>query len=154
MLDLVLPHRHLLGPIEQDVGRLEHRVHQQARRHALHPLRLVLELGHPLQRADPHHVGEEPLQPGMLRNVRLHEHDRLLRVDPRRQQPDDHLPRALGQHGRIVPHGEDVEVHRAVETLVAVLQLGPVLYRTEPIADVELASRLNPREYPIHVRSG
>ena len=35
VLALVLAHRHLVGLVEQDVGRLEHRVEEQARAHEL-----------------------------------------------------------------------------------------------------------------------
>ena len=50
VLALVVAHRHLVGLVEQDVGRLEHRVEEQAGAHELLlARRLVLELVHALE---------------------------------------------------------------------------------------------------------
>ena len=52
VLGLILAHRHQVGPVEQDVGRHQHRVVQQAGRDTFESLRLIFELRHPLQLAD------------------------------------------------------------------------------------------------------
>ena len=50
VLALVLAHRDLVGPVEQDVRRLQHGIEEQARAHELLLAGgLVLELGHPLE---------------------------------------------------------------------------------------------------------
>ena len=55
-----------------------------------------------------------------------------------------------GQRCVLVLAGDGVQVHDADEGLVAVLELDPVLHRAEPVADVQLAGRLDPGEYAWH----
>ena len=43
-----------------------------------------------------------------------------------------------------------MQVHDAIDAIVALLQSDPILHRPEPVADVQLAGRLNPREYAWH----
>ena len=76
VLDLVLADRHQVGAVEQDVGGHQDRVVEQPGRNAFEPLRLIFELRHPLQLAERRHRGQQPLQLGVLRHVRLHEQDR------------------------------------------------------------------------------
>ena len=73
VLGLILADRHQVGAIEQDVGRHQHRVVQQARRDAFESLRLIFELRHPLELADRRDGVEQPLQLAVLGHVRLHE---------------------------------------------------------------------------------
>ena len=115
VLHLVLAHRNETGLVEQHVGRLEDGVVEQSRCDALLALRLVLELGLALELAegrDPVRI-EEPVQLAVLRDVRLHEHDALLGVEPRGEQTDRHLERALGQAGDVVGLRDGVQVHDA-----------------------------------------
>jgi hypothetical protein len=75
VLALVLADRHRVGPVEQDVGRLQDRVREQAHRGPVGSLLggLVLELGHPARLAEPGDAPHHPAQLGVLGHVRLHE---------------------------------------------------------------------------------
>ena len=78
VLALVLPDRHLVGLVEQDVGGHQHRVGEQPDVGALraHLGGLVLELGHPLGLPEPGQAAEDPAQLGVLGHVGLQEHGR------------------------------------------------------------------------------
>ena len=68
VLDLVLADGHGVGPVQQDVGRLQHRIVQQARGNALLALRFVLELGLAFELAKRCDRVENPRQLGMFRH--------------------------------------------------------------------------------------
>jgi hypothetical protein len=76
-------------------------------------------------------------------DVRLNEQRCLLRIDSSRQQSGRHLSSAIGQSLLVVLAGDGVQVHDADQRLVATLQIHPVLHRPEPVADMQLAGRLN-----------
>src|SRR5213080_3066898 len=80
VLELVLADRNERGPVEQYVSGLEHGVIEQPRRHARLALRFILELRLALELTERRHGVEQPVELGMLGDVRLHEHDRVLRV--------------------------------------------------------------------------
>ena len=103
VLDLILADRNLVGAIEQNVRRLQHRVVQYPRVHALLPLRLFLELRLALELSERRDRVENPGQLGMFRNLRLHEQRGRARIDSRREQTDRHLAPTLAQlHGLVL----------------------------------------------------
>jgi hypothetical protein len=71
VLALVLPDRHAIGLVQQDVGCLEHRVGEQAGAHdvALPSGHLVLELGHALELTEGGEAAQDPGQLGVLGDV-------------------------------------------------------------------------------------
>ena len=71
-------------------------------------------------------------------------------VDARGQEPDRHVAGPLGERRAVVLAGDGMQVHDAVDAVVALLQRDPVLHRAKPVADVQLAGRLDPREYAWH----
>ena len=73
VLDLILPHRHRVGAIEEDVRGLKHWIVENAGRDAFLTLRLLLELRLTLQLPERRDRVENPGQLGMFRNLRLHE---------------------------------------------------------------------------------
>ena len=107
------------------------------------PLRLIFELGHPLQLADRRDRVQQPLQFRMLRHMRLNEERRALRIDTRGEQTDRHLSSPGGQRPRIVGVGDGMQIDDAENAFMHLLQPDPVLDRTEPVADVEFTGRLN-----------
>ncbi len=111
VLELVLPHRHERRLVQEHVGGLEHGVIEQAGGNALLALRLVLELGLALELPERCDRGEEPVELGVLGDVRLHEHHRAFGVEARGEEPDRHVERALSQRGGIVGLGDRVQVH-------------------------------------------
>src|SRR5712691_5280770 len=150
VLELVLTHGNERCPVQEHVGRLQHGIVQQARRHALLALRLVLELRLALELAERRDGVEQPVQLSMLGHVGLHEHDAPLRVESRGQEADRHVERALPQGRHVVRLGDGVQVHDTEQALVLVLQPDPVLHRTEIVADVQLARGLNAGEHARH----
>ena len=93
VLALVVADRHEVGLVQQDVGRHQHRVGEQARagRIPRRPLPdLVLELGHAGKLAHAGGALEEPGQLGMLMDVALDEQRATLRVQPGRHEQGRH----------------------------------------------------------------
>ena len=158
VLPLVLADRHLVGLVEQDVGGLQHRVAEQPEAGLLGAAlgRLVLELGHPAQLAEPGQAAEHPGQLGVLRHVALHEHHAAVRVEPGREQLGGGHPGPLPQPGRVLRHGDRVQVHHAVERLVRLLERHPLAQRAQVVAEVEgVGGRLDAGEHawPGHAAS-
>ena len=73
VLALVVADRDAVGVVEEDVGRLQHRVGEQPDPHPLLAPALLLELGHPPQLAHRGGALEQPGQPRVLGHVALHE---------------------------------------------------------------------------------
>jgi hypothetical protein len=154
---VVLAHGHERRVVEQDVGRLQDRVAQQARGHRLLPRRLVLELRHPLEVAQRSHGVEDPGELRVLGHLGLDEEGRPLGVDPCGEERERHVEDAGRHLGGVVRGRDRVQVHDADEALVVVLHLDPVPHRPEVVADVEFARRLDAAEdarpLPRHSRS-
>ena len=79
-----------VGEVDEDVGRLEHRVGEQAMVgcHALGDLVLVAD--GPLEHAHGGDAGEDPGEFGDLGYVLLGEKGRLLRIESERQEVESH----------------------------------------------------------------
>jgi hypothetical protein len=71
-------------------------------------------------------------------DVRLHETTCALGVEPRAEQPDRHLERALRERGSVVALRDSVLVDDAEQAVVLLLELDPVLDRAQVVADVQL----------------
>ena len=148
VLLLVLAHGHRVRLVEQDVGRHEHRIVEQADGDALAlgAGRLVLELRHAPELA---HVGDgvqDPHELAVRRHVALHEDDRALRVDPAGQEEVDQVDGVAPELGTHLPHGDGVQVHGAVHAVVGLLHGYPVLDRAEIVAEVQRARGLDATE--------
>ncbi len=102
VLALVVADRHPLGVVEQDVGRLEHRVGEQAHPDRVLAGALVLELGHPAQLAHGGRALEQPGHLGVLGHVALDEEGAPLGVEAGGQQVEGGLRRSgsAGRRGR------------------------------------------------------
>jgi hypothetical protein len=139
VLALVLADRHLVGLVEQDVGRLQDRVGEQAHRRVVAATAggLVLELRHPARLAEAGDAAEHPGELGVLRHVGLDEQRRPVQVHPGGEILGGRDPGALPQLGRVVLHRDRVQVDHAVERLVAVLQGDPLPQRTQVVAEVQ-----------------
>ena len=84
VLALVVLDRHLVGVVEQDVRRLQHRIEEQARAHELLlARRLVLELVHAKQVAVRGDRAEQPAELRVLADVGLAKEDAALGVEAR-----------------------------------------------------------------------
>ena len=157
VLALVLADRHVLRPVEQDVGGLQDRVGEEAdARGALAALgRLVLELRHPARLAE---AGEALQHPRRLRvrgHLALHEDRRPLGVDAGREELGDGDEGALAQQLRVVGHRDRVQVRDEEERIEVVLQGHPLLERAQEVAEVErVGGGLDAGEHPGPGRPG
>ena len=152
VLELVLADRHVLGLVEQDVGGLQHGIVEDADVDAVGVLLgLVLELRHALEVAEPRDAVEHPRELGVLGHHRLQEQQRPLGVDAEREQVDDHLVDPARHVLGRVRLRDRVVVDDAIDrALVLVLQCDPVTNRTQVVAEVKLARRLDPGENRFH----
>ena len=149
MLFLVFPHRHLIGVIEKDVGGHQHRVIEQARRHigALFE-GFFLELDHPLQPVERRQAVEQPAEFTVGAHMALHEHRGALRIDATGQVEGRGAAGVLRQPGRIVGHRDRMQIDHTEKRVVAVLEVDPVADRPQPVAQMQGAGGLDPRQHP------
>ena len=149
VLALVLADRHLVGVVQQDVGRHEDRVGEQADGGALGAVtaRLVLELGHPAGLAEAGDAREHPGQLRVLGHVALHEDRGPLGVDTAGEVLGGGTAGALAQPRGLDLDGDGVQVDDAVERVVGLLQPDPVDQRAEVVAEVQrVVRRLHARQ--------
>jgi hypothetical protein len=137
---LVLAHRHEGGLVDQDVGRLQQRVAQEAvgRQVAVAELfDLVLVGGHALQPAQRRAHGQQREQLGMLGQSALQEDGAAVRIQPGCQPVGHHLIDVLAHDlAAFVVRGQRMPVGDEVEAVVVVLQPHPVLESAVVVAQV------------------
>ena len=144
---LVLADRDERRLVDDDVGRLQHRVREQAVVDVLGLVGLLLLVGRrALEPADRGDRREQPGELGVLRPVRLDEQRAALRVQAEGDERGRHLARALAEHVRVVQARQGVVVDDAVDRLVLRLQAHVVADRAEVVAQVGRAGRLDPGE--------
>ena len=87
---------------------------------------LVLELGHAVQLA---HIGKAVQDPSQLRvgaHMALAINQALLRVQAAGQVNGHQLLAAAAQGGGVLPDGNGMHVHHAVDAIVIILQKGEI----------------------------
>ena len=154
MLHLILTDRDEASFIKQHVGRLQDRVRQQPHRDAFLALRLVLELRLALELTERCHARQQPIELGMLGDVRLHEYDALIRVEAGRKQTHRHIERQRRERGGVIRLRDGMQVDDAEQAFVLGLQPYPVLHGAEVVADVQLAGGLDAAEYAFRGHGG
>jgi hypothetical protein len=150
VLALVVAHRDLLGVVEQDVGRLQRRIGEQPAGHEVGLVGLLLELDHAPQLAERGRALHDPAQLGVLVHLALGEQRAHLGVEPGGHQDLGDLERLGPQHGRVLGDGERVQVDDAVDGGVVVLRHHPAPDRTQVVAEVDVAGRLDAGEHAGH----
>ncbi len=139
VLALVVTDRDGGGVVEEDVGRHQDGVGEEADPRRLLPFPLVLELGHPAQLTHRRGAFEQPGQPGVLGNVALHEQGATVGVQTDGEQVQRGVQRVGAQLGRVDLGGEGVEVDHEVEGVVAVLEGNPLPEGPEVVPESEIA---------------
>jgi len=152
VLLLVLADRDVGGEIGEDVGRHQHRIVVEADRGILAVLaRLLLELGHAVQPAEPRDAVEYPGQLGVHRHLALVEDDLLDRVDAGGNEGRCYLARVAAELLRPAPHRhrhrDRVQVDDTVDAVMGLLQLDEAHDGAEIVAEMEIAGRLHPGEH-------
>ena len=105
----------------------------------------ILELCHALKPADRRKGFEDPGQLRMRRHMGLDEH-RLVWLDPTGQVHRGQVEGVFAQHRGVLWQGDGVQVDDAKDVVVLVLVANPVADRSEVVADVKAATRLDPAE--------
>ena len=128
MLPLVLAHRHQVRLVQQNIRRHQHRIGKQARSDVIRVLLgLLLELGHAAQLAKLGIAAQDPTQLRVLRHMALDEHDVLLRVQAAGDILGQLGHRTAAQLRRILPDGDGMHIHDAVNAVIFILEGHPVL---------------------------
>ena len=150
MLFLILADRHMGRPIDENVSRHQSRIGIKADRGVFTILaRFFLELGHAVQPAQTRDAIEHPSQFGMFGNLRLVEHNVLFGIDPAGQKGGCDLADALAQLRRILRHRDRVQIHHAINAIMAVLQRHEFGDGAEIIAQMQIPRRLHTRKYQL-----
>ena len=150
MLALIVADRHLVGVVQQDVGRLEGGIREQAGRGEL-PLplrRLVLELRHPAQLAEGDVALHDPTELAVLAHVALREHGGDIGVEPDGEEHRGESHGGVADDAGLLGDRERVEVDDAVEGVAFVLSADPVLQCAEVVAEMDVTGRLHAGQNP------
>ena len=78
-------------------------------------------------------------------HARLVEQDRTVSINSARDQRRRHFARVRGEIGRLIIHGDRMEIGEEIEVFAvnAVLHRNPIADRAEIIAEVEISRWLN-----------
>ena len=119
MLLLVLPDRHKVGLIQQNVGRHQYGIGEQTSVDVV-AVRggFVLELRHPRQLAEHRIAVQHPRQLGVRGHMALHKKDVVFVVEPAGEIHRQQLARAAAQLRRHLPHRDRMQIDDAEDTIV------------------------------------
>ena len=144
MLLLVFAHGDQVRLIDENVRRHQNRIREKTGGDVVRVLlRLHLELRHARKLAELRVAAEHPGKLCVRRNMRLDEHDVLLRVQTAGDILRELLEASSAKIRRNLPHGNCVHVHDAVQTVILVLQRHPVFDCAHIRAQRQIAARLN-----------
>ena len=150
VLALVVADRHLVGVVEQDVGRHQDRIVEQPDARRLLAFGLLFELRHAAQLAERGHAVEDPGEPAVLRHVALHEQDAALRVEAGGHEQRRELTAAVGELIALVRHRHRMEVDDAIHGVVAVLVVDPAANGPQVVAEMQVARGFDAGEHACH----
>ena len=150
MLPLVLPHRHQIRLIQQNIRGHQNRVGEQSRGDVVRVLLgLGLKLGHAAQLTKLGVAAQHPAQLRVLGHMALDEHDVFLGVQAAGDVLGQLVHTAAAQVSRVLPHGDGVHIHDAVQAVIFLLQIHPVANGSHIRAQGQLSAGLNTAEYPL-----
>ena len=146
---LVLADRHERRLVDDDVGRLQDGVGEQAVVDVVGLLLALLLVGRrPLEPADRGHRGEQPGELGHLGPVTLDEQRAAVGIEAEREQRGGHLAGPRAQDIGVVRARQRVVVDDAVDRLVLGLEPDVVADGAEIVAEMDDPGRLDAREDP------
>mmetsp|Transcript_14434 Transcript_14434/g.57521 ORF Transcript_14434/g.57521 Transcript_14434/m.57521 type:complete len:432 (+) Transcript_14434:1001-2296(+) len=151
VLALVLADGHEPGLVQQDVGRHEHGVVEEADADVLALLDgLFLVLDHALEPVHRCRAVEQPGEFGVRRDVRLQEDGRLVGVDAGRHVRGGGLQRVLRELLGVVRHRDGVEIDDEVPRFRPFgRQLDPLPNGAEVVPEMQRARRLHARKHAV-----
>ena len=135
VLALVLSHRDKIGLVQQNVGSHKGGVGKQPGVDVVGiPGRLILELGHPAQFPKLGVAVKDPGPLGVVGVVALDKEDALFRVQTAGHKKGVGLQGVPPQGSGVLPDGNGVKVRHTVETVIVLLERGPVTHRPDVVA--------------------
>ena len=144
MLLLVLADRNVGRVVEQNVRRHQVRIDIEPGGGVLAVLaRLLLELRHAVQPAEPRHAIEDPGKLGVAGDLALVEHDVAGGIDARGDEGGRDLAGVPGKLVGVLEHGDGVEIDHAIEAVMLGLERHELGDGAEIIAEMEIAGRLH-----------
>ena len=144
VLHLVLADRNGVGIVDQDIGRHQHGIGEQAGVGRQTLGLLVLEGVASLQQPHRRPGHQQPAQLGDLGHVGLHEQRGAIRIEPERQQVDGRVERVLRQGLAVADGRQRVQVGDEIEGAVGIaLQFDVLPDGAEVVAPVESSRGLN-----------
>ena len=152
VLTLILADRHVVGVVQQDVGRLEGRIGEEARRHEVGFALggLVLELGHTTEFSVRHGALHDPSELCVFGHVALHEHRRHVGIEADGEEGGRQFQCVLADDSGSIGDGQGVQVDDSVEGVAFVLATHPVAQGSEIIAEMYRAGGLDARQDSSH----
>ncbi len=151
VLDLVLAHRDQVRVVGKDVRGHQHRIGEQAGVGGQAFRLFLLEGMATLQQSQRGSCHQQPRQLGHLRDVRLDEQSRPIRIQPQSEQIERGFDRVLPQRVAVAKRRQGVQVGDEVIRLVVVLEIDVLANRPKVIAPVKSARGLDSGKYS-HVR--
>ena len=141
---LVLPHRHFIGAIDENVRRLQQGIAEKSESCEIAGVAQLLYLlaisGNPLQPWQGTERGKQGKQFGVLRHMRLHKKRGVVGVDAGGEPFGGGFTGLRGQIGRAgVFGGQRVPVGHKKEAVAGFLQFAPVGERAAQVAEVQRA---------------
>ena len=144
MLLLIVADRNVSRAIDENVSGHQHGIIVKADRRVLPVLaRFFLELGHPVEPAEPGDAVQHPGEFSMLGDPALVEDDVGFRIDAAGEKGCGHLARRAGKLLGLVGHRHRVQVDDAIDARMRLLHLDEALDRAKIITEVQIARRLN-----------
>ena len=143
MLFLILADRHVIRLIEQNICRHKRWICEQTEIHVLGCfLTLFLELSHTACLAELRVAIEHPRKFCVLRHLRLHEKNRLLRIESYCEKQRHKVVSATAKIRRDVIDGDCVHIGNRINALILVLQFDHIFERADIVAELQITRRL------------
>ena len=143
VLLLVPAHRHLVGIVDENVGRHQHRIGEQAVVDLLIPAPGVLEGVRPFQQAHGRDATEHPGQFGDLGDVGLAKEGMAFEIHAQGGEGGHQLIGLLAHHLRIANRGQRMEVGDEIKGFPRLLQGQGRLDHAQVIAQMRLSGGLD-----------
>ena len=152
VLFLVFADRDVRGLVRQDVCRHQVGICIKADRRVFAVFAgFFLELGHPVQPAEPCDAVENPGKLRVRGNLALIENDAAFGIDPGGQKGRRHLAGVRHQILRFLPYGDGVQIYNAIDAFIITLQADEIPDRAQIITEMKVPRRLHAGKDPVHL---
>ena len=144
MLGLVLPNGHQVGMVDQNIRSHQAGIGEQTAVYIVGVLgAFILKLRHAAQFAKLGIAAQDPVQLGVGGHMALHKQQALLGVNAGGQQHGGCIAGVAAKIGRVLAHGQSVQIGHHIQALKFILQLGPVAHSANIVAQSKSTGGLN-----------